>query len=69
MEVGGGIERDHPFKTSANFHDILPLPPYRQQFLLLSVGKFGKFLTPPPLKNINVLMEWSQRAKLRQHSH
>ena len=35
--------RDHPLKTSADFHDLWPLPP--------SVGKFGKFLTPPsPLK-------------------
>ena len=35
--------RDHPFKTSANFHNFWPLPPH--------VGKFGRFLTPPPLKN------------------
>ena len=28
-------------------------------FLLLSVGKFGKFLTPPFLKNADVLNGWS----------
>ena len=27
--------------------------------LVLSVGKFGKCLTPPPLKNANVLNGWS----------
>jgi hypothetical protein len=25
---------DHPFKTSANFHDFLPLPPHVRSFLL-----------------------------------
>ena len=24
--------RDHPFKTSANFHDFWPLPPYHRHF-------------------------------------
>ena len=24
------IHRDHPFKTSANFHDFRPLPPYHR---------------------------------------
>ena len=43
-------ERDHQFKTSANFHDFLPLPSPFGSFLLLSVVKFGHFLTPPPLK-------------------
>ena len=28
-------------------------------FLLLSIGKFGKFYSPPPLQNANVLNEWS----------
>ena len=42
--------RDHSFKTSANFHDFWPLPPSVGSFLVLSVGKFGKFLTPPPPK-------------------
>ena len=36
--------------------DPYPLP--FGSFLLLSVGKFGKFLTPPP-KNANVLNQWS----------
>ena len=41
--------RDHPFKTSANFHDFWPLPPSLSAFfLLLSVGKIGQFLIPPP---------------------
>ena len=35
--------RYHPFETSANFHDFLPLP--------FPVGKFDQFSTPPPLKN------------------
>ena len=42
------------------FLDFWPLPPLTVgSFLLLSVGKFGKFLTPPPLKNADVLNEWS----------
>ena len=40
--------RDHPFKTSANFSRFLT-PTTVGSFLLLSVGKFGKILTPPPL--------------------
>ena len=52
-------QRDHPFKTSAKFHDFWPLPPPVGSFLLLSIGKFGKFLTPPPLKNAYVLNGWS----------
>ena len=35
--------RDHPFKTSTNFHNFWPLPTSVGSFLLLSVGKFGKF--------------------------
>ena len=50
---------DHPFKTSANFHDFWPLPPSVGIFLLLSVGKFGKFLIPPPKKNTEILNAWS----------
>ena len=49
---------DHPFKTSANFHNFWPLPPVGS-FLLLIVGIFGQFLTPPPLKDADVLNEWS----------
>ena len=41
--------RDHPFKTSANFHNFGSLPLSRRQFfLLLSDSKFGKFLTLSP---------------------
>ena len=47
---------DHPFKTSANFFMIFyPYPPTFGSFLLLSVCKFGKFLTPPSLKHADVL--------------
>ena len=49
--------RDHPFKTSANFHKFGPYPPTVGSFLVLSVGKFGKFLTPPSLIHANVLMD------------
>ena len=42
-----------------------PHPPPVGSFLLLSVGKFGQFLTPPPgapsLKNADVLNGWSHR--------
>ena len=44
-------QSDHPFKTSANFHDFLPLV---GSFLVLSVDKFGKFLALPTLKHANV---------------
>ena len=36
-----------------------PYPPTVCSFLLLSVGKFGKFLTPPPLRHADVLNGWS----------
>ena len=36
--------------TSAHFYDFLSLPPPVGSFLLLSVSKFGQFLTPPPKK-------------------
>ena len=55
-------ERDHPFKTSANIYTFLtPTPLQSAVFLVLSVGKFGKFLTPPPLEHADVLNGWSQR--------
>ena len=56
--------RDHPFETSANFHDFWPLPSSVGSFLLLFIGKYGKFLTPPPLKNADVLNGWSLIASL-----
>ena len=37
-------------------------PPTVGSFLLLSVGKFGKFLTPPPLENADVLDGWSHNV-------
>ena len=43
------IFRNHQFKTSANFHKFwTPIPLPSTGFLILSFGKFGKFLTPPP---------------------
>ena len=48
--------RDHPLKTSANFHEFWPLPPNVGSFLLLlSVCKFGQFLIPSPPRNVKVL--------------
>ena len=32
------------------FHHFWPVPPIASSFLLLSVGKFSKVLTPPPKK-------------------
>ena len=49
--------REHPFKTSANFSQYLTLTPL--PFLLLSIGKIGQLLTPPPLKSADVLNGWS----------
>ena len=50
---------DHPLKTSAKFHDFWPIPFSVGRFLLLSVGKFGQFLTTSPLRNADVLNGWS----------
>ena len=36
-----------------------PYPPTVGIFFVLSVGKFGEILTPPPLKNVDVLNGWS----------
>ena len=42
------------------FHAVFdPYPSAVGSFLLLSVGKFLKFLTPSPLKNADVLNGWS----------
>ena len=52
--------RDPPFKTSANFSRFLiPTLPTVSSILLQSGGKFGKFLTPSPLNNADVLNGWS----------
>ena len=51
MLIKFSMIRDHLFKTSAIVHDFWPLPPSVAILLLrLSVGKFGKSLTPIPLK-------------------
>ena len=47
--------RDRPFKTSVFDH----YPLLSAVFLLLSVGKFGRILTPHPLKKTEVLNGWS----------
>ena len=40
-----GKVRDHPFKTSANFHEFLPLPPYhRQSSKMLMKGIFDPYV-------------------------
>jgi hypothetical protein len=43
------------------FTNFRPLPPTVGSFYVLSVGKFGKFLTPPPLRHADVLNGWSLR--------
>ena len=45
------LKREHPFKTSANFHDFFPLPPYRRQ-LFTTIRRqiwpiFDPFPPPP----------------------
>ena len=45
--------RDHPFKTSANFHDFWPLPPYhRNSSKMLMKGIFGPYVLWPLDKNL-----------------
>ena len=40
--------RDHPFKTSANFHDFWPLPPYHRHFSkMLMKGIFYPYVLWP----------------------
>ena len=54
--------RDHPFQTLAIFYTSLtPYPPTVGTFLVLSVGKFGKFLTPSPLEHADILNGWSPK--------
>ena len=47
-------------------HIFDPYPPTVGSFLVLSVGKYGKFLTPPPLEHADVLNGWSLRSKVLQ---
>ena len=63
--------RDHPFKTSANFHDFWPLPPYhRHSDKILMKGIFDPYVlwpfgqrpmgTPlPPIRHADFLNGWS----------
>ena len=45
--------RDHPLKTSANFHDFWPLPPSAGSFFTTIHRQIGQFLIPSPLKEKN----------------
>jgi hypothetical protein len=47
--------RDQPFKTSANFHDFSPLPPYHRY----SSKMVMKWIFDPPLRHADVLNGWS----------
>ena len=42
--------RDHPLKTSANFHDFWPLPPYRRQFFTTIRRQIREIFNPSPPK-------------------
>ena len=48
---------DYPFNTSASFYNFWSRLPPIGSFLLLSIGKFDQFLTPP-LKNADVVNGW-----------
>ena len=43
-----------------------PYPPTVGSFLVLSVGKFVQFLTPPPLWHADVLNGWSPCIKIKK---
>ena len=67
-------QSDHPFKTSANFHDFLPLPPYhRHSSKILMKGIFDPYVTfwpsaygdtPSPTRHADFLNGWSQYTML-----
>ena len=38
----------HPCKTSANFHDFVPLPPYRRQFFYYDLSADPSLLASFP---------------------
>ena len=73
--------RDHPFKTSANFHDFWPLPPgplpsafqqnaYEGDFRSLCTVTFWPSAhgdTPPPLRHADVLNGWSLRRNVKSN--
>ena len=44
---------------SANFHNVGPVHPSIDSFLVLSVGKFVQFLISPHIRNANVLNGFS----------
>ena len=44
-------QRDHPFKTSAKFHDFWPLPPSRWQIFTTIHRQIWQIFEPPPPKN------------------
>ena len=64
------LTRDHPFKTSVNFHDFWPLHPYHQHsskclwrgfFILMycNLWLLAHGDTPPSLRHADVLNGWS----------
>ena len=58
--VGHFSERDHPLKTSANFHDFWPLPPSHRQPLasqLIALQKNGNGNgEPSPLSFLDFIL-------------
>ena len=75
------IIRDHPFKTSANFHDFWPLPPCPttisvrakclwRGFLILmyfDLWTIGTWGHPSPPRHAEVLNEWSNSLNFVYH--
>ena len=53
------VLRDHPFKTSPNFHKFGPLPPYRWQFFSTICRQICQIFDPSPLRHADVLNRWS----------
>ena len=49
--------RDHPFKTSVNI--LRFLTPYRRQFFTAIHHQIWQIFDPSPLKNADILNEWS----------
>ena len=48
VATGVQVLRDHSFKTSANFHDFWPLPPYHRHFSkMLMKGIFDPYVLWP----------------------
>ena len=53
--------RDHPFKTSANFHHFWPLPSSTGSFFTTIRQQFWTIFDPSPLKNADISLGWSLR--------